>query len=218
MNIHRMGQDSTPETPAGAMVSDRWVEWRRSVDLDKYDARWETMAARGESVHGEADAVDQVVTNMSIPVARILDAGCGTGRLAIELARRGHEPTGVDLDPDMIERARRKAPHVPWHVADLATFADATTFDLVVLAGNIPNFCAPGAQRAIVTNMAARLASGGRLVCGWSQENQPDSYHWPEFVADGESAGLRLVDTWRNWEGETMSPDSDYAVVIMERG
>jgi len=55
------------------------------------------------------------------------------------------------------------------------------------------------------------------LVCGWSQENRPDSYHWPEFVADSESAGLRPIDTWRNWEGDTMSPDSDYAVVIMER-
>lgn len=218
MNIHRMGQDSAPESPAGAMVSARWVEWRRSVDLDKYDARWEAMAARGESVHGEADAVDRIVATMSIPVTRILDAGCGTGRLAIELAHRGYEPTGADLDPDMIERARRKAPRVPWHVADMANFVDETAFDLVVLAGNIPNFCAPGAQRAIVTNLASQLSPCGRLICGWSQEVRADAYHWPEFVDDGERAGLQLVGTWRNWEGDELAPDSDYAVVIMERG
>ena len=200
------------------MVSARWVEWRRSVDLDKYDARWEAMAARGESVHGEADAVDRIVATMSIPVTRILDAGCGTGRLAIEIARRGYEPTGVDLDPDMIERARGKASLIPWHVADLAIFVDETAFDLVVLAGNIPNFCAPGAQRAIVTNLASQLSSSGRLICGWSQEDRPDSYHWPEFVADGQRAGLRLVSAWRNWDGDEVASDSDYVVVIMERG
>ncbi len=199
-------------------MSPRWVEWRRSVDLDKYDARWDALAARGESVHGEADAVDRVVAAMSIPVTRILDAGCGTGRLAIELARRGYEPTGVDLDPDMIERARRKAPHHSWFVADLATFAGEEPFDLIVLAGNIPNFCAPGAQRAIAINLAASLAPGGRLICGWSQEDRPDSYHWPEFVVDGEHAGLRLVTSWRHWEGDELVPDSDYAVVVMERG
>jgi SAM-dependent methyltransferase len=218
MKIHRMGQETAPETPAGAMVSERWVEWRRSVDLDKYDARWEAMAARGESVHGEADAIDRLAAGMSIPVARVLDAGCGTGRLAIELARRGYEPTGVDLDPDMIERARRKAPHISWHVADLAAFVTENTFDLVVLAGNIPNFCAPGAQRAIVANLAGLLRPGGRIVCGWSQEERPDSYHGPSFVSDGESVGLRHVNTWSNWEGDEASGTADdYAVVVMER-
>ena len=43
---------------------------------------------------------------------RVLDAGCGTGRVAIELARRGIEVVGVDADPDMLERARRRAPQL----------------------------------------------------------------------------------------------------------
>ncbi|MBN1857919.1 class I SAM-dependent methyltransferase [Candidatus Bipolaricaulota bacterium] len=40
---------------------------------------------------------------------RILDLGCGTGLLAWELARRGHEVVGIDLSPAMINVARRKA-------------------------------------------------------------------------------------------------------------
>ncbi|MFZ9564971.1 MAG: hypothetical protein ACO3AT_07300, partial [Ilumatobacteraceae bacterium] len=45
----------------GSEVSERWVEWRRTVDLAKYDQRWESMAARGENVHGEADAVTRLI-------------------------------------------------------------------------------------------------------------------------------------------------------------
>ena len=41
----------------GSGVSERWIEWRRTVDLIKYDQRWDAMAARGDSIHGEADFV-----------------------------------------------------------------------------------------------------------------------------------------------------------------
>ncbi len=34
----------------GSGVSERWIEWRRTVDLIKYDHRWDTMAARGDSI------------------------------------------------------------------------------------------------------------------------------------------------------------------------
>ncbi len=62
------------------------------------------MAARGESVHGEADFV------MRYSPASVLDAGCGTGRVGIELAARGVEVVGVDLDEKMLNAARCKAP------------------------------------------------------------------------------------------------------------
>jgi 2-polyprenyl-3-methyl-5-hydroxy-6-metoxy-1,4-benzoquinol methylase len=51
----------------------------------------------------------------------VLDAGCGTGRIARELARRGLAVVGVDLDDVMLATARRKAPDIEWHTADLAT-------------------------------------------------------------------------------------------------
>ena len=74
----------------GSGVSERWVEWRRTVDLEKYDQRWQAMEARGEPVHGEADAVMRLIDKYLAPNQRcaILDAGCGTGRLAVELERR----------------------------------------------------------------------------------------------------------------------------------
>jgi SAM-dependent methyltransferase len=212
-----MGEDLQPETEAGAMVSPRWVEWRRSVDLDKYDARWESMAARGDNVHGEADAVERLATeHFEGRRIDVLDAGCGTGRLGIELNRRGHRVVGADLDPDMIDRARAKAPDIEWHVADLAQFTIDRRFDVIVLAGNIFLFCAPGSQSNIVTNLANHLNPGGLLVAGWSQEDRPDAYLAQHLIAHGEANGLGLVSAWKNWEGDVFD-DGDYAVIVMQR-
>ena len=76
-----------------------------------YDARWARLAAAGESVHGEADLVEALLRETG--GTRVLDAGCGTGRVAIELAARGFAVVGVDADPAMLSEARAKAPGLP---------------------------------------------------------------------------------------------------------
>ena len=100
------------------MTSDEWASWRRTVDLSGYDERWARMAAAGQNPHGEADLV------MRFAPTSVLDAGCGTGRVAIELARRGVDVVGVDLDDDLLAVAREKAPQLTWVTADLARLAD----------------------------------------------------------------------------------------------
>ena len=220
----------------GSEVSERWVEWRRTVDLVKYDQRWESMAARGEKVHGEADAVTRLIERHVVDrvgadgprVCHVLDAGCGTGRLAVELERRGHIVTAIDLDPDMVERARAKSSAIRWLVGDLAKLDDVIDaddgYDVIVMAGNILNFCAPGSQTAIVHNLVRHLAAGGMLVCGWSQELREDAYLWTDFVRDAREVGANLAETWTNWDGDTMPAStlggepvrsSDYAVIAV---
>lgn len=81
-----------------AAMTSRW-----SVSGDEYQERFDRLAASGADIHGEADLV------MSLEPRRVLDAGCGTGRVAIELARRGVAVAGVDVDPGMLETARRRA-------------------------------------------------------------------------------------------------------------
>lgn len=186
------------------------------MNLDEYDRRWENMVAQGKSVHGELDFVERLrpVTPLSI-----LDAGCGTGRLAIEAERRGHRVVGVDLDPDMLERARSKAPAIEWICADLSRLALEDRFDVVVMAGNIPLFCVPGTQPQIITALARHLVSGGVLICGFSIEDSVDSYTPARFECDARAAGLDFVSCSSNWNGDPVGPagTDDYAVIVCEK-
>ena len=68
-------------------------------DGGTYDRRFEALAQTGQDVHGEADFIEQLVPRPE----SVLDAGCGTGRVAIELARRGCAVVGVDIDRSMLD-------------------------------------------------------------------------------------------------------------------
>src|SRR3954469_19599671 len=82
-------------------------------DGAEYQARFDALAARGEDVHGEATFV------RAYGPASVLDAGCGSGRVAIELARHGIEVVGADVDASMLMTARRRRPDLVWVASDL---------------------------------------------------------------------------------------------------
>lgn len=175
---------------------------------DDYDARWRSMAAAGQNVHGEADLVESLVS----AGATVCDAGCGTGRVAIELARRGFTVTGLDVDPAMLETARAKAPDLDWCAADLAELDCAPgPFDLVLLAGNVMIFLEPGTESRVLANLAHRLAPGGLLVAGFSlRRGRLTLDRYDELAA---AAGLTLVKRWATWDREPFSA-GDYAVSV----
>ena len=75
---------------------------------DAYDERWRKLAAAGQGIHGEADLIESLLRETG--GSRVLDAGCGTGRVATELAARGFSVVGMDLDEQMLDTARAKAP------------------------------------------------------------------------------------------------------------
>jgi SAM-dependent methyltransferase len=66
----------------------------------------------------------------------VLDLGCGTGRVALDLASRGHDITGLDSDPDLVEafcaRARAQGMRVDGMTADARSFDLGRTFPLVI--------------------------------------------------------------------------------------
>lgn len=175
-------------------------EWADARDPDAYDDRW----ADVEHPHGEADLV------ASYGPRRVLDGGCGTGRVAIELARRGVAVLGVDADPEMVAVARAKAPELEWVVADLADLSRPERFDVVVLAGNVVPFAVRRAE--LVAACARHLVPGGRLVAGFGV--QPG---WPtpeEYDGWCAAAGLRPVERWATWERAPYGPGADYAVSV----
>jgi SAM-dependent methyltransferase len=176
-----------------------------------YDRRFEDLAASGADVHGEAALVH------SYGPDSVLDAGCGTGRVAVELERLGHRVVGIDLDPTMLEAARLKAPELSWIEGDLADprLDLDRQFDVVVMAGNVLIFTAPGTEARVLWNMAALLVPGGRLVAGYSL--QPGGLSVTTHDALATEVGLILEDRWSTWDREPFDEQSTYAVSVHRR-
>jgi SAM-dependent methyltransferase len=182
-----------------------WPAWRRSIDLDAYERRWERLAAAGVDQHGEAALVETFAPRS------VLDAGCGTGRIALELARRGVAVVGVDNDDDLLDIARTKSPDLRWVAADLATLNLTDRFDVVLLAGNVVPYVAAGRRADVVAACARHLAPMGVLVAGFAL--RPD---WPDLAGyDGwcAAAGLGLADRWATWDRVPYT-GGDYAVSV----
>jgi SAM-dependent methyltransferase len=177
------------------------VEW----EGDDYQARFDRLAASGSDVHGEATFV------RAYDPASVLDAGCGTGRVAIELARHGIEVVGVDVDASMLATARRRAPELRWIESDLTTLALARTFELVVLAGNVPLFTPSGTHAALVAGVARHVAPSGRLVAGFSSDRGYGIADWDAHTA---AAGLVLAERFATWDRQPWVPSGAYAVSV----
>jgi SAM-dependent methyltransferase len=177
---------------------------------DGYDRRWEELAASGAEVHGEADLVAALV---GPPPARVLDAGCGTGRVAIELARRGFDTVGLDVDPALLDRARAKAPELEWHRGDLADLPAeqvAGPFDGAVLAGNVMIFVARGTEGDVLANVASRIEPGGLVIAGFQLTGR---LSLAEYDTAAAAAGLAPVERFATWERAPFT-GGDYVVAV----
>jgi SAM-dependent methyltransferase len=186
-----------------------WLE-RTGVEGEAYDVQYTVRASAGENVHGEADFVE------AFGPKTVLDAGCGTGRVAIELARRGIGVVGVDIDPRMLETARRKAPHLEWHQGDLSTIDLGRKFDAVVMAGNVMIFVTAGTEGAVLKNMARHLAPGGVLISGFQLGT--DYLDIEEYDRLAEEAGLEAVERWSTWQRDPWDSRSTYALNVHRLG
>lgn len=176
-------------------------------DGDEYQSRVERLAATGADVHGEARFVESLH-----PAPRsVLDAGCGTGRVAIELARQGIDVVGIDLDPSMLAVARRLAPHLTWIAGDLCTTSLARTFDVVLMAGNVPLFTPLGTHASLVTACAGHVAPGGALVSGFQLRR---GYRLETYDQHCAARGLRLAERYATWDRDPFPGDGSYAVSV----
>lgn len=182
-----------------------WLASQSNPRGETYDAAFARKAAAGDDVHGEATFVQ------ALGPRTVLDAGCGTGRVAVELARRGIDVVGVDIDPGMLDVARRKAPELTWVEHDLCSVDLGRRFDVVVAAGNVMIFLTPGTARAVVANLARHLAPEGLLVAGFQLSG--DELSLAEYDAHCHAAGLVTVQRFATWDGAPYS-GGDYAVSV----
>jgi SAM-dependent methyltransferase len=186
--------------PRGERMT-RWLAETGGTSGPAYEARFAALAARGEQVHGEADFVQRL-----LPAGSVLDAGCGTGRVAVELGRRGYDVVGVDNDPSMLGVARRSPG--TWVDADLATVDVGRRFDLVLCAGNVVVFLEPDSEQQVVDRLTAHLRPGGLLVSGWRTDRMALT------VYEDLVAALEPVARYSTWDGDPWREDADWCVAV----
>lgn len=192
-------------------MSTRWGQEQAPRGAD-YDDRFERLAAAGHDVHGEANFVAGYRPHS------VLDAGCGTGRVSIELARRGLECAGIDADPNMLARAQEKTTDVEWYLGDISKVdvrnPDDTSrrFHCVLAAGNVMIFLEPGSERRTVANLARHLVPGGLLIAGF--QLLPGRYSLDDYESDCAAAGLEPHERCSTWQREPWTPESGYVVAV----
>jgi SAM-dependent methyltransferase len=204
------------------------ARWRADSDawLDRSRAAW---GARAEiwDTHAEANAaapdreaeLDRFENALRLrPGARVLDAGCGSGQIAIALAKRGLRVTGIDLSPEMIRRAGAHAAargaQVTWRVGDVARLDEPLAVYDAILARVVLQFVPdiPAALR----EFRRVLRPGGRLLASVPGALSPiyraswlrhlpggdpgNNYLLPwELEALLRESGWRVVDEWGEW-------------------
>jgi len=204
----------------------RWAQLTGGSSGSDYAARFEALAASGQDLFGEAGFCAALVPTP----ARVLDAGCGTGRVAVRLQELGYECVGVDADESMLAvaaAAGKSSSRPEWILADLSTLdldqhGIPGEFDVCVTAGNVIPLLAEETLERTVGALSATLSPGGLLVSGFGL----DPAHLPdrcpitsldEYDSACTMAGLALLGRHGTWEGGAFSEDGGYAVSVHRR-
>ena len=174
----------------------------------RYVERFRGLAAEGVDLDGEARLVDAMLPRGS----RVLDAGCGPGRVGGALHRSGHVVVGVDGDPALVAAAEVDHPGPRWLVDDLTTFDLGETVDAIVCAGNVITFVEPDLRRAALTRLLAHLEPGGRMAIGFGDHR---GYGFAEFRADAAATGWAEDVLLSTWDLRPFTPTSDFLVALL---
>jgi SAM-dependent methyltransferase len=211
-----MGQ--AEEAVSDEIPTTRWEQG----DNSGFAAHFSELIAAGEDVEGEARLADAMLPRG----ATVLDAGAGFGRVGAALQARGHHVVAAEKDPDLVAMGAEHYPDLPMLRSDilaltpevLAAAGHPTSFDLIVLVGNVIVLLAPETERRALRTLADLLADGGRMLVGFHIERRHGSardYPVDEFVADVEASGLRVQHLFGSYD---LAPiGDDYCVAVLSR-
>jgi SAM-dependent methyltransferase len=193
----------------------RWVTAHGAGHAQWYIERFRRMAAEGADLDGEARLLDAMLARGS----RVLDAGCGPGRVGAELAARGHVVVGVDADRELIEAAQADHPGPTWLVADLAELdlaaeGETEPFDAAVCAGNVMPYLAAGTEGIVLACIAKHLRVDGLFVVGFGLDR---GYALADFDTQAAAAGLVIEHRFATWDLRPWQDDAPFAVTVLRR-
>jgi SAM-dependent methyltransferase len=193
----------------------RWIEMTLENPGHSawYIERFLDMEAAGDDLSGEARFIDAMAHRGS----RILDAGCGPGRVAAILSGLGHKVVGVD--PELIAAAEQRHPEPTFLVSDLAELdlpsrGIGEPFDLILSVGNVMPFLAVSTRQAVLAGMRDHLADAGRVVIGFGAGR---GYEFDDFFADAGEVGLVLDSKLATWDMRPLIDQSDFLVATFSR-
>ena len=192
--------------------------WTRMTQEDPghsaaYVQRFRDLAAQGMDLVGEARLVDAMLGRGS----RVLDAGCGPGRVGAFLHAVGHDVVGADVDPHLIAAAEEDHPGPRWLVGDLAELdlpaaGIPEPFDAIVCAGNVMTFLAPSTRGTVLGRLRAHLRPDGRAVIGFGAGR---GYGFDDFLADAAAVGWVVDILLSTWDLRPFTPKSDFLVSLL---
>ncbi len=190
--------------------------WKELIEKNpnhsvNYANRWRMLAARGDDIVGEARLIDALADRGS----KILDAGCGQGRITGYLANQGHDVVGTDLDPVLIDIARNEVPNARFYVGDLCLDPiPEQNFDLIVSAGNVMGFLPTNGRQTALTHLFDALHPAGRAVIGYGAGR---GWDFTDFLTTAQTVGFIVDGKFSTWGLRPFEPDSDFLVTILRR-
>ena len=147
--------------------------------------------------------------------ATVLDAGCGTGRVARELARRGVDTVGVDLDRSMIDTARQLAPDLTWVLGDIA---ESRPRPCIRRGGDGRQRPHLHARRAPTPPWWPDVPATSSPGAAWSPDSSSTAgYALATYDEHCRQAGLTAGGRWATWSGAPFDDGGHYAVSVHRR-
>ena len=191
-------------------------------DTSGYAPRFLKLIEEGADIVGEARLADVLAKRGST----ILDAGAGIGRIGAELLRRGHTVVGAEKDESLVAIAAERFPDLPMVTTDLLALTPEllseqglpTSYDLVVLVGNVIVLIAPDTEERLLAGLRDLLTSDGRILVGFHPiggHGSARTYPFDEFAADAAAVGLTVQYRFGTYELDP--PSEEYVVAVLAR-
>jgi SAM-dependent methyltransferase len=124
---------------------------------------------------GEIDFYQEMAAEADLQDYGLLEVACGTGRVALRLAKSGFNVVGLDLSPAMLGVAQEKTrglSNVRWVEGDMRSFDLGRSFGLVMIPGHsFQNLLKPADQLACLESINRHLMPGGVLIVHLDHQN-----------------------------------------------